>query len=209
MGKEYFMIGKSYEAEGPVDFWRKWNSPMHRSLKTLYEKFGGIDRPLLATYTPFVVSGLWHDLLFEGVQRVGGPEMFDNGFWTLSFAVFGIPVVADKYMIKHKAKKYLGKELDSLVEEYGTNSPQDVLTNFSSNLSSDRVEELSDYFSDYQENRGKLVGELFKDTKRGLLSVMRERRERRENSKIPKPVKTALTWGYVLGTLGVCDYLLK
>jgi hypothetical protein len=209
MGKKYWMIGNTYEAEGPVDFWRKWNPHMHQSLNKLYEKLGGIERPLLAAYTPFVVSGVWHDLLWEGVQRVSGNELFDDGFWTLSFAVFGLPVVADKYIIKHKAKKCLGKELDSLVEQYGANNPQEVLTNFSSNLTEDRVGELSDYFSDYQGNRGKLVGELFKDTKRGLLSVMRERKEKRENSKIPKPVKTVLTWGYVLGTLGVCDYLLK
>ena len=208
--KRYFIMGNAYEAEGPIDFWRKWNPDMHNGLYKLYRKLGGINKPLIASYTPFLVSGLWHDVLFQILRKVINFKAFDIdiGFWTLSFALFGIPVVADKYLIIYKAKKKLGNELDLLIKKYGIQSPQKILANFSPNLVNKRVSELKNYFLNYKGNKRKIIGELFKDTNWGVLSVMKERKMKKGNSKILKLVKILLTWVYVIGILLLVEFIL-
>jgi MBOAT, membrane-bound O-acyltransferase family len=81
-------MNNPFASTTPADFWRRYNRAAQQFLlEDVFKPLGGMRRPVFATLTTFVVSGLIHEFLFDiTVLRVQGYQM-------AFFLIQGIAVV--------------------------------------------------------------------------------------------------------------------
>ena len=199
------IIGDSYTAQSPVDFWRKWltGGPIKgmNHGASLYHSFGGYGNHGKAVMSSYIINGIFHDIFINGLFKI----IDDGAVWgdlTIWFAIQGMPVALQKSYYKGKAKRKAEKELDRLVEKYSSDKPKEIISELNLKLSDLGRLRLRGNIKNYSSQRKEAIKRLSSSSRKYLKEALSERKNKKYlfPDVIRKPINTVLTWAYILGS---------